>query len=164
VFVVASLMTWLCTQVATERQCVGSISMRFFVDASTQSVPSFANPGPSVLPGKLTSSLFEHTLGSVTVRRHEHDIGNGGNAERGLIPSSRHLYRPRAQGREVGRSAGDAADQVRVRNQLANCPDAWHRGAADAACHRRRGYRMTRVLMRRRATSCSRIKPNRKCT
>src|SRR5439155_20895313 len=45
--------------------------------------------GPSVLPEKLTSSLFEHTLGSGTVRRHEHDIGNGGNAERGLRAAAR---------------------------------------------------------------------------
>jgi ABC-type uncharacterized transport system substrate-binding protein len=55
VFVVASLMTWLCTQVATERQCVGSISMRFFVDASTQSVPSLRTGNTSACGAPLLS-------------------------------------------------------------------------------------------------------------
>jgi nucleotide-binding universal stress UspA family protein len=55
VFVVASLMTWLCTQVATERQCVGSISMRFFVDASTQSVPILRTGNTSACGAPLLS-------------------------------------------------------------------------------------------------------------
>ena len=42
-------------------------------------------------------------------------------------------------GRETGRPARDAADQVRLRHQLANGAAAWPHRAADAARHRRRG-------------------------
>src|SRR5262249_42448371 len=65
----------------------------------------------------------------------------------GPFPPSRHLCRPRAQGREAGRSAGASADQVRAGDQSANRQDDWHRGAGHAARDRRRGDRVSNCVV-----------------
>ena len=54
------------------------------------------------------------------------------------------LCRSHPQGREAGRPAGAAADQVRARDQSQDRQGARHRRAADAARSRRRGDRMKR--------------------
>ena len=52
------------------------------------------------------------------------------------------LYRPRPQGREACRRAGDAGDQIRAGNQPADGKVARHRNPAHPARPRRRGDRM----------------------
>ena len=67
-----------------------------------------------------------------------------GNDLRRRISPGRRLCRPDSQGREAGRPAGRAADQVRVRHQPQDREGARPRSAADAARPRRRGDRMIR--------------------
>src|SRR5262245_8389581 len=65
------------------------------------------------------------------------------NRHYGHVPSSRRLYPQNPQGREARRPADAAIDQIRIRHQHSNGASAGHRGAARAACYRRRGDRMT---------------------
>src|SRR5262245_58388351 len=62
---------------------------------------------------------------------------------RGVSPHRR-LYRPHPQGRQAGRPAGGAVDQVRFHHQSDHSQDARPRRAADTARARRRGDRMRR--------------------
>src|SRR5262249_6702055 len=57
---------------------------------------------------------------------------------------SRCLHRQNPQRREARRPANAAADEIRIRHQHSNGASAGHRGAARAACHRRRGDRVNR--------------------
>ena len=68
------------------------------------------------------------------------------NRHYGHVPSGRRLYRQNPQRREARRPADAAVDQIRVRHQHSNGASAGHRGAARAACHRRRGDRISRLL------------------
>src|SRR5262249_56533533 len=56
----------------------------------------------------------------------------------------RHLSRSYSQGRQTGRSAGPAADQVRAGHQREGCARAWSRAPDWPAAARRRGDRMRR--------------------
>src|SRR5262249_17719243 len=60
------------------------------------------------------------------------------------LPSDRSLYRGHLQGREAGRPASRAVDQVRVHHQSENREGARDRGTAYALGTRRRGNRMMR--------------------
>ena len=54
----------------------------------------------------------------------------------------RRLYRQNPQRRKARRPADASVDQIRIRNQHSNGASAGHRGAARAACNRRRGDRI----------------------
>src|SRR5262249_2396453 len=59
------------------------------------------------------------------------------------------LRRPHPQGREAGRPAGAGTDSIRIGDQSQDCESARSRRAADAACARRRGDRVSARLKRR---------------
>ena len=58
------------------------------------------------------------------------------------IPPGRRLRRQHPEGRQARRPSGPAINQVRIRDQSADCPFPWLHYSADAARPRRRGHRV----------------------
>jgi putative ABC transport system substrate-binding protein len=93
----------------------------------------------------LQSLTTRHAVPSIYSNRDFAEAGglmSYGSSFTDLFSPDRHVCRSHTQGRETGRSAGDAADQVRVRHQPTNGEDARHRNPAGVARHRRRGDRI----------------------
>src|SRR5262249_14567400 len=67
----------------------------------------------------------------------------------GHVPSSWRVYRPHLKRRKACRSPGDPINQIRACHQPADRKAPRPLGAADAACPRRRGHRMTAKMKRR---------------
>src|SRR5262249_26892124 len=65
-----------------------------------------------------------------------------------------HLYRADSQGREAGRPAGRSGDKVRAGDQPQDREGAWACNSAGRARYRRRGDRMSTVLLAQADRAC----------
>ena len=72
----------------------------------------------------------------------------------GGLPSVGYLCWPCTQGRETSRLAGGAIDQVRARHQQHDRAHVWPHRAAVAACHRRRGDRISSSFAALHMSAC----------
>src|SRR5205085_5625442 len=82
---------------------------------------------------------------STPIARLPRPVASSATEPAGKMPIGKQGYRRTdSQRGESPRSASDAGDKVRARNQSPNRKGARHHGAADAASERRRGDRMRR--------------------